>query len=79
MYPSIPYVATEITEPECIHEMEEAAVRYLFVPLMDITFWEHQGYHRAHTVDNCLMAEIAMCCMYEKMSWEEWISIKDPE
>ena len=79
MYPSIPYVSTELPEPGCINELEEAAVRFLFVPITDIIFWEHQGYHRAHTVDNQLVEEIAMCCMYEKMAWEEWSSIKDPD
>ncbi len=76
MYPSIPSVATEIEEPICTVDMEEAGVRYLYIPITDILFWEHQGYSRAHTVDNCTdQGGLALCCMYHKSTWGAWCQI----
>ena len=79
MYPGIPAVEPHEIEPDSIEALEEAAVRYMYVPITDITFWEHQGYSRAHTVDNCTnTAGIAICCMYDAIGWKEWVGIDTP-
>ncbi len=80
MYQSIPAVEPEVVEPKSIDEMEATGIQrlYMFVPLMDISRWEHHGYHRAHTVDNCTCQGIAICCMYHKESWDEWFNGDTP-
>ena len=85
MYPGIPAVADEIVEPMLVDELEEAGVRYLFVPLLDLGFWEHQGYRRAHNVENVPMfvpnkndpdevLKLGLVCMYDFISWKTWLT-----
>jgi len=72
MYNSIPSVETHI-EPNSISQLEISGVRWHFVPLLDLKFWEQQGYERAHQVDVCTCEDIAMLCVFDSKGWKLWI------
>jgi len=75
MYPGIPSVEAGVEEPSTITALSDAGIKYMFVPMMAIMYWEHRGLYRAHDIENVMVEELSLVCMFDKPSWSVYLEV----